>query len=411
MLSTFTWLDYSEQERRRALDVISLFKLQDTRDELGLASIRDAFAERFFPGTTTIQTRARYFLFVPWLCLELEKRHVASTHAPKRLRRFEEALIPRLMNSEDVDGVIGREAGKAVQRMPSSIYWAGLQRWNILIFEGSLAQYLRSLDRFYDSSKRHRSMLDADAESRPEPRNWHPHRPSPPEGFPEGASLMLDSHEATYLRERILSTCPGTLLAYLADRGERWEWTNFVWFHDLAAEFPNGISHDLAHARLFSEVMHGAARLYNVMLAEAQGRENLTEEHRAAFGEWAEERHAQAQRLVSWDLRDFWTLLNTSGARVTAPTRTFVTDWIERVRDSRHPKRLLASRDARELIYRREERLKKGRARLSNRRHLELWKGDSGTRQLDFRWTVSQRLLLDIVEGLDSSGNTVRAHA
>ena len=62
MLSTFTWLDYSEQERRRALDVISLFKLQDTRDELGLASIRDAFAEQFFPGTTTIQTRARYFL-------------------------------------------------------------------------------------------------------------------------------------------------------------------------------------------------------------------------------------------------------------------------------------------------------------------------------------------------------------
>ena len=72
MMSSFTWLDYSEHERRRALDVISLFKYQDTRDELGLASIRHAFAECFFPGTTTIQTRARYFLFVPWLCLELE---------------------------------------------------------------------------------------------------------------------------------------------------------------------------------------------------------------------------------------------------------------------------------------------------------------------------------------------------
>ena len=242
------------------------------------------------------------------------------------------------MDSEDVNGVIGREAGKAVQRMPSSIYWAGLRRWNILIFEGSLAQYLRSLDRFYDSSKSHRSMLETDAEKRPEPMNWHPHLPSPPEGFPEGASLMLDSREAAYLRERILNTCSGTLLAYLVDRGERWKWTDFIWFHDLAAEFPNGISHGLAHARLFSEVMHGAARLYNVMLAEAQGREELTEKHRAAFGEWAEERHAQAQRLVTWDLRDFWTLVSASGARVTAPTRTFVTDWIERVRGSRHPR-------------------------------------------------------------------------
>ena len=86
MMSSFTWLDYSEHERRRALDVISLFKYQDTRDELGLASIRDAFAECFFPGTTTIQTRARYFLFVPWLCLELERKGVSSDKAGRRLR-------------------------------------------------------------------------------------------------------------------------------------------------------------------------------------------------------------------------------------------------------------------------------------------------------------------------------------
>ena len=93
MPSSFTWLDYSEQERRRALDVISLFKLQDTRDELGLASIRDAFAEEFFPGTSTIQTRARYFLLVPWLYLKLERRHVSSAQVTQRLRRLEEALI------------------------------------------------------------------------------------------------------------------------------------------------------------------------------------------------------------------------------------------------------------------------------------------------------------------------------
>ena len=129
MPSTFTWLDYSEQERRRALDVLSLFKLRDTRDELGLASIRDAFAERFFPGTSTIQTRARYFLLVPWLCLDLERRRVSSARVTRQLRRMEERLIAPLVNSEDVNGVIGKEAGKTVKRMPSSIYWAGLRRW------------------------------------------------------------------------------------------------------------------------------------------------------------------------------------------------------------------------------------------------------------------------------------------
>jgi hypothetical protein len=33
--STFTWLDYSEHERRKMLDVIELFGERTTRDELG----------------------------------------------------------------------------------------------------------------------------------------------------------------------------------------------------------------------------------------------------------------------------------------------------------------------------------------------------------------------------------------
>jgi hypothetical protein len=45
------------------VDVISAFREQDTRDELGLGTIRDGFANILFPGTSTIQTRARYFLF------------------------------------------------------------------------------------------------------------------------------------------------------------------------------------------------------------------------------------------------------------------------------------------------------------------------------------------------------------
>ncbi|MGB6753954.1 MAG: DUF6361 family protein [Xanthobacteraceae bacterium] len=55
-MSSFVWLDYSERERRKMLDVVDLFKEHETRDELGLAAIRD----QLFPGTSTIMTRARY---------------------------------------------------------------------------------------------------------------------------------------------------------------------------------------------------------------------------------------------------------------------------------------------------------------------------------------------------------------
>ena len=60
---SFGWLDFSERDRRQILDLIdSLNDLErEARDELGLGTIRDAFADLFFPGTraclqTTLQT-------------------------------------------------------------------------------------------------------------------------------------------------------------------------------------------------------------------------------------------------------------------------------------------------------------------------------------------------------------------
>jgi hypothetical protein len=63
-MSEFVWLDYSERERRKMLDIVDLFREHDTRDELGIGSVRDTFADLIFPGTSTIMTRARYFLLV-----------------------------------------------------------------------------------------------------------------------------------------------------------------------------------------------------------------------------------------------------------------------------------------------------------------------------------------------------------
>ena len=57
---------------------------------------------------------------------------------------------------------------------------------------------------------------------------------------------------------------------------------------------------------------------------------------------------------------------------------------------------------ARLLIRERERRLKKNLARIDNPRAQELWTGDSGTAQLEFRWLISQRLLGDIFDGLEA---------
>ena len=66
-MSTLTWLDSSEHERRSVLELVSALNEPGTLDELGIGTIRDTIADTLFPGTSTIQTRARYFLFVPWI--------------------------------------------------------------------------------------------------------------------------------------------------------------------------------------------------------------------------------------------------------------------------------------------------------------------------------------------------------
>ena len=64
------WIDFSKEDRQKAFDVINLLSEQGAVDELGIGVIRDAFANYFFPGTSTIQNRAKYFLIVPYVLRE-----------------------------------------------------------------------------------------------------------------------------------------------------------------------------------------------------------------------------------------------------------------------------------------------------------------------------------------------------
>src|SRR5690242_8958754 len=86
--SSFGWLAHDDAERRRMMEVIDLFRERGTLDELGIGTIRDTFAEHFFPGTSTIQTRGRYFLFIPWMYRQIEEERVPSSRVGRRAREL-----------------------------------------------------------------------------------------------------------------------------------------------------------------------------------------------------------------------------------------------------------------------------------------------------------------------------------
>lgn len=131
MSATLTWLDHDAADRDRMNRILALFRERETRDELGVGVIRDLLADEFFPGTSTIQTRLRYMLFVPWIYQRLEAEECRSADFAVQAGKREVELVKALSESDDKAGVFGKRAGGDLQRLPSSVYWAGLGIWQI----------------------------------------------------------------------------------------------------------------------------------------------------------------------------------------------------------------------------------------------------------------------------------------
>jgi hypothetical protein len=67
------WVDFSSEHREKVQSVIDSLSTPGVIDELGIGVIRDSFSDSLFPGISTIQTRAKYFLTVPRLFKDYEK--------------------------------------------------------------------------------------------------------------------------------------------------------------------------------------------------------------------------------------------------------------------------------------------------------------------------------------------------
>jgi hypothetical protein len=361
--------------------------------------VRDAFADLLVPGTNTIQTRARYFLFVPWIYVELERLRVPSAQAANRARKGEVALIDALAESGERDGVIGIQARRRLKRLPSNVYWTGLHSWGIRRFPGSQPQYHRTLDDFYESPQRVVIDDDRNPAGGTAPINWDSNLPPAPRGFPRGATLSLTPAEAEYLRERIIVTSRDSMLAFLVEEGEPTT-TAFAWEHPQQGEFREPFRERLLHARFFSEGMHGAQLLYNLMLAEAVENDEWVQRFADAMKGWAERIARRERAFAGWDRRRFWAVVVEGSGMPNARTRNFIDEWFDRALSPAAASRIADDADARRLIAERESQHKRAKARLQNRQALLLWQGDAGSRQMDFRWAVTQDIVSDILEGL-----------
>ncbi len=393
-MSALAWIDFDETERSRMQRLLALFQEQETRDELGVGSIRDYLSDRFFPGTSTIQTRLRYMLFVPWILRSLEGRNGSKEQLANEGRSAELLLIEALKAGGETGGVIGSSAGVSLQRLPSSTYWAGLWHWGIRKFEQSMEAYFEALPLLRE--RRRRDAQNGEVTERT--FHWHPDLPEPPERLLQTCSFALTSGEADFIVDRLLATHPDSLLAHLAQRRDGAE-ADAIWHHPSLGTFSPKHRVLVHQAKLVSNVLHGASLLYNLLLAEhanAVGNQenngDRVNEYREAIASWAD--HLEMDAMRAWEPEELFTLIAQDGTPVHPLLRTFFLSWKKAVDASPHG--VADDPVARAHVQHREQQLKKSQSRFTNIARLHSWSGASGTRPLSFRWQQTQSHLRDL---------------
>ncbi len=368
---------------------MALFQERESRDELGMGAIRDSIADHLFPGTSTIQTRLRYMLFIPWLYQALEQREIPESAVRTEARNAEIRLVNALKAGGEQIGIIGRDAGAELQRLPSSVYWAGLGAWGIRQFPGSIDSLFAGLGgRRRSSDKPNNEATRARLQTL---AIWNPALPQMPSDLLEHAVFRLTMDEAQFLVDRLVATQPNALLTVLAGEGMYAD-CKYIWTHPHLSAFPTAAYRLVQHGEVFSHVMHGAALLYNLALSELRERDDWVEDYRDRLQTWGSE--LDLGTVKAWSLDDFWSVVEHSAHTIRPAAKRFVTEWRAVVLDG--PGQVVSTSVARRLVQERERRLKTSQSRYTNHAVRDRWAGASGTERLTFRWAQARSHLQDI---------------
>ena len=392
-----TWLDLTAGDRDKMQRVLNLFGQSGTVDEMGLGTLRDAISGILFPGVTSIQTRLRYVLFVPWIYRSLERRRITADKVEEDARRAEIQLIGPLEETREW-GVIGVSARQRLQRLPSSVYWSCIRRWGIFQHGGSQSWYHSEFARLRDASRQVGRADDPGVDWQGKP-NWHPRLPEPPDGFPAGATFRLSEAEAVFVQGLIEDRCSGSLLALLA-RQPSDQLAEHFWEEPDALGAGGAIGLTVELARRFSLHVEGIPLLYNLMLAERHGDvcgdpEDWVGGYMESCAAWADR---EAGEEDHFDLDALCALVERSGTRVKGAQRAFLQAWTNRLAEI-GPESVAADDFLRTLVADRERVLKgRDRARLLNTERLVDWGGSSGVGRMDFK----------LVQGARNAGGTPR---
>lgn len=407
-MSEIGWIDFSSRDRQRTQDVLASLSEPGTLDELGIGQIRDGFSDRLFPGFSTIQTSAKYFIALPSVFRDWEERFLrgqAKGRFEEYLRDQENTLAKKLSENHErlgisLQGVIGHtmvDKG-GVARRPSSIYWNGMRILGLVRSNISLSEFCIQWQQPGTTGNGVSAEEGADDDS--VRRNGLIRRPPGyAEGWMDVVTLPLTFAEAEFLKERIrlavnqhdaasTQIVRHDLLSEISEKNIE----NFAMFQEWLSRKStiSDMCRETAYqAQQFSLAMEGAHIRFNLLLGKAIGSDRLQSYSEDAFTEWKS--RAKVRNVFSDGAPEAW--LHASGSTgIPARTRKFLGDWSEALLQGAPDDRLNA------IVQRQAIENKPDRSVLLKPPKKEPdW---VGMRSLEYRWGTVRQMFREIAEGL-----------
>lgn len=383
------FIDFSREERNKVLATLKMLGTQTALDELGIGVIRDAYADILFPGISTIQTRAKYFVLIPYLFDKASSQNLANGNEHYRwLINTEDKLVDVLIRNSGPEaiGIIGKNASKqnrVVKMKPSSIYWNGLRTFEIVRNSGISLKAACDVS-WRTAHQKKEVVIKQDGETYDDSSAgsgqvvlFSPIQPD--YDFMKVLDIKLTKKEALYLEDRIMKAqmSKQSLLAFLIANREK-----FNKFDEIpVAILPDNLKRDYLLARSFSDFIFGAHIRYNVIFSNGQDEDMIQN-----FDKWMDTFKGQP-----FDLDAVLGRIHCN--RTTAD---FCRAFLETVKNN-DIKRMD------ELIIAREKSVKHDRSKLckpseyqyNNDRPIHDYK-------LDYRFGTAKVIIEDIIKGLEA---------
>lgn len=386
------WIDFSRNERNKILQTLKQLEEPSALDELGIGTIRDGYADILFPGISTLQTRAKYFVLLPYIFARVEQETFKrGGDILPWIHKQEDLLVPILINnSNDTNGIIGLRAhrqGKSVKVKPSSIYWNGMKTYEILRDEHLSISNVCSI--IYGKSTRKRA-LTIKTEGKNEGDEGFDDETAGNENLPlfspitPDYSVMTDStmelayEEAVYLFRKMTQAkaTRNSLLAFMLK--ENALFPSFFEIDETA--LPIGLKEIVLLAKGFANFIYGAHLRYNVIFSNGEDTEQADK-----YLEWVE-----TFDFSNFSLPDVLSKVNSN-----PHTTAFLKDFFYATKS-----RDIPALDR--LIVNRERAIKQDRAKLHKPQEYRYdMNKPVHDYKLNYRYNTAFRIISDIITGME----------